>query len=345
MSRLLPIYHDKSSVYRADTCEPVKAAAKSGEIEHVALSRGAYPGRQLVNGELEGVLALGYWDAAHDQDWGLPWHRNEGIEITFLETGRLSFAVDGWKGELRPDDLTLTRPWQPHRVGDANVTAGRLHFLILDVGVRHPHTPWTWPHWLVLTPADLDRLTTNLRQNEQPVWHAGSGVRNCFRRIAEAVKSDDGGSRISRLTVYLNELFILLLDVFRDSPAALNESLTSSVRTVEFFLADLRQNREDVSLEWSVAKMARHCGLGVTHFTHHVKQLTNLTPIEYLNRCRVETACRMLLDKPDIAVTRVSLACGFSTSQYFAAVFRRNMGCTPREFRCEKLRLGHCPDC
>ena len=333
MSNLSPIYREENRAYRADTCEPVKTAIRSGDIEHTALRRGAYPGRPLAEGALPGVLSLGYWDASRDQDWGLDWHRNEGIEITFLETGRLAFAVDGCQDILRGDDLTVTRPWQPHRVGDGNVTASRLHCLILDVGVRHPHTQWTWPRWLVLTPEDLGRLTKFLRHNEQPVWQAGSELRHCFQRIARAVKDDNNGSSISRLTVYLNELFVLLLDLCESSRAALNESLSSSSRTVELFLADLRQCHEDAAAPWSVAEMARHCGLGVTHFTHLVKQLTNLTPMQYFNRCRIDAACRLLLQKRDMTVTRVAMSCGFSSSQYFAAVFRQYRGCTPRAFR------------
>ena len=34
---------------------------------------------------LPGLKMAGYWDADSDQDWGLPWHRNEGIELTLLE--------------------------------------------------------------------------------------------------------------------------------------------------------------------------------------------------------------------------------------------------------------------
>ena len=185
----------------------------------------------------------------------------------------------------------------------------------------------------MLTPEDLEQLTIFLRHNEQPVWQAGGELRHCFGRIARAVETDKDGDNISRLTVSLNELFVLLLDVFKSSKAALNESLSSSSRTVELFLADFRHSRDDLAAPWTVAEMAKHCGLGVTHFTHLVKQLTNLTPVQYLNRCRIDTACRLLREKQSMTVTRVAMGCGFSSSQYFAAVFRRHRGCTPRAFR------------
>jgi AraC family L-rhamnose operon regulatory protein RhaS len=82
-----------------------------------------------------------------------------------------------------------------------------------------------------------------------------------------------------------------------------------------------------------LAKVAQRCGLGTTQFVRYSRQLTNLTPMQYLNTCRLETAARMLVDLPERSVIDVALDCGFSSSQYFATVFRRQFGCTPRAFR------------
>jgi AraC family L-rhamnose operon regulatory protein RhaS len=58
-----------------------------------------------------------------------------------------------------------------------------------------------------------------------------------------------------------------------------------------------------------------------------------MTPLHYLNHCRLETARRILLEQPSRSVTQVALDCGFSTPQYFATVFGRRFGSAPREFR------------
>ena len=110
--------------------------------------------------------------------------------------------------------------------------------------------------------------------------------------------------------------------VLRDEQAPLDESLTSTRRTIELFWADLRGNPEHLALEWTVPRMAARCGLGVTQFVKYSKQLTNMTPANYLNCCRVESAARMLREDSNNSVTQVALSCGFSSSQYFASVFR-----------------------
>src|SRR5687767_285217 len=105
------VYSDRSRSYVADTCSALSAAAQRGEARFSALVRGAYPGRSLRGKALSGVCSIGYWDLDHPQTWGLGWHRNEGLEFTYLERGGLSFAIGSDQMSLKPGALTITRPW------------------------------------------------------------------------------------------------------------------------------------------------------------------------------------------------------------------------------------------
>ena len=310
-------YRSGATVLEADTCDALAAAAASGEVELSALARAPYPGDPLGDA-LPGVRTVGYWDAREDQGWGLDWHRNEGIELTLLARGRLAFATDAGEHVLRPGDLTITRPWQRHRVGDPHVTTGRLHWLILDVGVRRPNQDWRWPPWLLAGAEDLDRLTRVLRHDEHPVWRADGETRRAFERVTSE-------RRPSRLAVRINDLILALADLLECRSE--DPSLTSSERTVELFLARLEHELER---PWTLDAMAAECGLGRTRFAHYCERLTNLTPREYLSRLRVRRA-RALLEAGELSVTEIAYACGFSSSQYFATVFRRSEGHAPRE--------------
>jgi AraC family L-rhamnose operon regulatory protein RhaS len=283
---------------------------------------------------------VGYWDATEDQEWGLDWHRNEGLELTFLERGRLPFAVDGRQYMLEADDMTVTRPWQLHRVGNPQVNASRLHWLIIDLGVRRPHQEWQWPSWLLLSRQDLDELTAFLRQNEQTIWRGTQELRHCWQQIAAAVSNPRDASGISRVGVRLNDLFLLLLDLLRRKRVRMDESLTSSRRTVSLFLEDLQTNPTHLALPWTVGRMAEACGLGVSQFIQHVRRLTTLTPVQFLTRHRLELAARLLVQDLQTSVTDIALQCGFSSSQYFATVFSSKHRESPREFRRRAASLG-----
>lgn len=316
--------------FQADRCEPVVRAVKRGTLQLHTLARRGYPGRAMPDKMLPEISTVGYWDATSSQDWGLDWHRNEGIELTYLARGKMDFQVDRQSFVLESGQLTVTRPWQRHRVGNPNIGASLLHVLILDVGVRRPNQPWRWPAWFVLAPEDLRRLTTLLSHNEQPVWPANEEIAACFARIAPLVRDPHPTAIQSRLKICLNELFLALLELLRQKNLPLNARLVSTRRTVELFLAALPEHLEHL---WTLDEMAEQCGLGRSRFADYCRQILNLSPAEYLIRCRVEAARKMLSAHPEQSITDIALACGFQSSQYFATAFRQRTGATPSEFR------------
>ena len=66
--------------YHADTCIPLVDAVSRNKIKFNALARHTYPGKRLTEDTI-GLNSIGYWDANEPQDWGLDWHRNEGILV------------------------------------------------------------------------------------------------------------------------------------------------------------------------------------------------------------------------------------------------------------------------
>lgn len=57
-----------------------------------------------------------------------------------------------------------------------------------------------------------------------------------------------------------------------------------------------------------------------------------MTPIEYLQGYRLQAA-RRLLAETELSVTEVGQLCGLGSSSYFASVFRKQVGCTPSQYR------------
>ncbi len=328
-----PIFKAHHRTYLIDTCRPQMRAIEAGKIGFHALSHGHYPGHVLDRDTLPGISTIGYWDAVGEQGWGLEAHRNEGVEVVLLETGGMPFLVDGKRYDLRAGDLTITRPWQLHRLGDPHIGPGRVHWFVLDVGVRRPDQPWRWPRWVSLIREDLAELTARLRQNEQPVWPSTPEIRHDFKAVAEAIRQNRGRSHVSQIVVHLNHLLLNLLAALRRQDVPQDPGLTSWQRTVDLFLADLRSNPASLAHSWTLEEMASQCGVGPTTFVKYCRRITNASPMRYLLRCRTERAARRLREEPGASVTAVAFDCGFSTSQYFASQFRRCFGCSPREYR------------
>ncbi len=319
-----------SELYHADTCEPLKAAAARGDVRLEALGRGSYPGRRLPRHDLREVCMAGWWNAPFAQDWGLDWHCNEGIEIGYLSAGTLPFRVGERFYQVGPGSLTITRPWQRHRVGNPKVPACHYSWLILDVGMRRPNQTWHWPDWLLYPKTGLRRLTDMLRQNENPVWQADARIGNCFARLDETVALCGSEANRTKLKILINELVVLLAELLESRNPRLDKSLPGSERTVRLFLESLCDRLDE---PWTLDSMAEYCGLGRTHFSTYCRKLVNVTPVDYLTRCRLEEASRMLAAHPDMSVTEIAFRCGFQSSQYFARTFRGRYGHSPRQHR------------
>lgn len=322
-------FKEEDKIYYADTCQTLISAGNRGKIKYNALSRFTYPGKRLTD-ETTGLNSVGYWDGASQQDWGLDWHRNEGIEIHFLESGHMPFRLKDTELSLQANDMTITRPWQSHQVGNPTVGIGKMYWLILDVGVRKPHMDWDWPDWIILSDTDLVRLTLFLRQNEQACWKGNKRIRACFQRLGELIDTDVEGSNSSKLRFRVNELFILILDLFDQGSVKLNPHLTDSHRSVDLFINELSETLQD---PWTTEEMAKASGLGVTRFTYIFKQITNQTPMQYLNRIRLDLAKEILISQPNKSIADISFSCGFSSSQYFATSFKKYFHTTPNEYR------------
>ncbi|WP_372935219.1 helix-turn-helix domain-containing protein [Seonamhaeicola sp.] len=322
-------YEAEGIVYHADTCLSLIDAAKRKKVTLKALSRLSYPGDKLDDNTI-GLNSVGYWDANKPQDWGLDWHRNEGVEFHFLESGTMPYAQENKEVILEPNYLTITRPWEAHKVGNPNIGMGKFYWVIIDLGVRRPHQEWVWPDWITLTPSDLTRLTTILRQNKKSIVKANSGIRDCFLRINKAINNDVNGSSASRLRLLINHLLILLLDLLNTDDIVLDESLTDSSRSVKYFLQELDKN---LSENWTIELMAQSAGVGITRFTYLCKQLTNLTPMRYLAIKRLSLSKELLIERPELSIAEISYMCGFATSQYFATVFKKYEKCSPNEYR------------
>lgn len=56
------------------------------------------------------------------------------------------------------------------------------------------------------------------------------------------------------------------------------------------------------------------------------------TPAKYIQNCRLQKACEMLINSQD-SITDIGQACGLGSGSYFGKIFRECQGCTPLEYR------------
>ena len=68
------------------------------------------------------------------------------------------------------------------------------------------------------------------------------------------------------------------------------------------------------------------------YFCSFFKKLTGNTPLEFVNKTRIESACEMLKNENQ-SITEIALDCGFESLSYFIRRFKEQMGVSPNEYK------------
>lgn len=79
-------------------------------------------------------------------------------------------------------------------------------------------------------------------------------------------------------------------------------------------------------------ELAQEAHMSRSHFCRQFKEFTNLTPMEYLNRFRIMKCCEYLTST-DWDIKKIIYTCGYNNISYFNRVFKKEIGCTPSEYR------------
>jgi AraC-like DNA-binding protein len=86
--------------------------------------------------------------------------------------------------------------------------------------------------------------------------------------------------------------------------------------------------REDVSLE----KLAGLINMAEGSLCRFFKMNMGITIFEYLNKIKIEFACKLLMDQ-NLSITEVCLNSGFNNLSHFNKQFKKTTGVPPSEYR------------
>lgn len=90
--------------------------------------------------------------------------------------------------------------------------------------------------------------------------------------------------------------------------------------------------RKNYSSQLTLEQIADIAGMSPKYFCYFFKEMTQKSPISYLNSYRIERATGKLLST-DMNVTDIAYGCGFNDLSYFIKTFKDVKGITPNNFR------------
>lgn len=140
-------------------------------------------------------------------------------------------------------------------------------------------------------------------------------------------KKDPGYEFIVQGSLYLLIGFILQKELysFRSSQEQQISYRLKQLKHVFRYIED--HYTEKVTLE----DLAAIAGMNPKYFCRFFGQITQRTPIDYLNYYRIECA-KEQLSTTDATITEIALNCGFNDISYFIKTFKKYMGITPKQY-------------
>lgn len=237
------------------------------------------------------------------------------MEICYLEQGEQTYFVGEERFDLKGGDVFVTYPGEKHGTGSSPEGKGVLYWMLLNM-------PNAKQRFLSLDSTAGQQLTNSLLEMPARCFKASDSIGRTLRHVFAVYDRNDNPLRKIELQ---NLLLRFLLDVIEASHKSQHVVTPIILKVQEY----VDRNIDSV---FTVRQLARLAGLSETRFKSRFKAETGIPPADYVMRKKIDRA-QLLFQSEDVSVTEVAMRLGFSTSHYFATVFRRYTGQTPSQFR------------
>lgn len=246
-------------------------------------------------------------------------HPNE-IEIHYIVSGKLHWWVGDESFTLTPGSVLIVRPNELHG-SSTGVLEPCEHYwlrLKLDDGAN-------WPG---LTKAQTKSLKSDLLSYEKRAFVATDVVREAFTRMIEEHRTETQyGELVCRA-----QLHKLLSAVVRDYRSEQERSEQMETRISPAIHKTVCAIHDSIEEPMSIAQLAQLAHMSESSFRKQFKVEVGCSPHDYVIHRRVQKSKKLLLNS-ERSIIDIAFDLGFSSSQYFATVFKRKTGLTPKQFR------------
>lgn len=124
------------------------------------------------------------------------------------------------------------------------------------------------------------------------------------------------------------EIFFYIIKTHQFAPLP-ESAKQNKKRSIEESVSYIKKHyRENITL----SDLLNSTNYSRTHFIRLFKLNTGMNYTDYLNRYRIERACRDLIFS-DKNITEVATENGFNNIQYFSRIFKRYMNCSPKQYQ------------
>lgn len=247
-------------------------------------------------------------------------HCHENIEICLMQEGECDILINGETMTVHAGEMMVI---SPHMIHSFHMTTSQ------PATFLQAHF---FPNDLFEVSADTRKVMRFIAYMMEPTsawmfYPYTPEMLNCVERICRLSAEENRPNQNMLAHLYISELVLLLSeaqanDYRRVFPNVSSDLVTRAVQFISYNLGRRIKLRD----------VAEHCAVSTRHLATVFREQFNLTVNDYINLAKMDTAMwRLARNKTDIS--EISAMTGYPSPQYFATVFKKYTGVTPREYR------------
>lgn len=261
----------------------------------------------------------------HHATHTIRWHTHDELEIHYVLSGALTYELTGCRAPftISGGSFFIIPPHRRHRaMNDAGSPSVRL-------GIQLTPPASSSAQHTVFTPKELKQIFSVIGKNALVTVRFRKRTEGIAREIYRLV-SDIGVANPPRIRTLICSLLLETVDEL-STPGRIGD--TNKV------IPALKDHiREHCGEALSVNDLVRISGYGRTRLFTLFTAEAGITPIDFLNRCRIDRA-QDLIRQGATNLQDIASACGFSSSTYFISVYRKYTGTSPRSISMRERQL------
>ncbi|MBB6020013.1 two-component system response regulator YesN [Paenibacillus sp. JGP012] len=129
------------------------------------------------------------------------------------------------------------------------------------------------------------------------------------------------------LTEWIEQCFDMLQSQVRRSGSLLFEKIDEYIRLNKYSALSIR----DIADKFHISP---------SYVSRVIKSETSVTFVQYYNRLKIEEACRLMADQPEMKFRELAELLGFTDQHYFSRVFKEYKGLRPTEYKQQLIDLS-----
>ncbi|MFD2101564.1 AraC family transcriptional regulator [Flagellimonas iocasae] len=247
-------------------------------------------------------------------------HQHGEIQISYIEKGSGSLIVGDSINDYKEGDILVIGGYIPHVFrSDANASdESVMYTLFFDYG------SFGKDFFKLADLAPTHDFFT-LAEHGMKVLSNKDEIIALFNKLSQQNKVE----QIASLLLVINEIAKSETQPLSSFVYRKIYSDDEGKRMSNVFKFAMEHYHEQITLD----QISEKANMSKNAFCRYFKKRTNKTFFQFLIEIRIENACKLIVNQPDLSISLICEQCGFTNIPNFNRKFKELKGCTPSKYR------------